>query len=106
MNNIFVIDDEPANCRLIRDLLHGQGYDNIVQIEDSRQVIAHYQAARPDLILLDLKMPYLDGYQVIEQLQALADPMLPPIVVLTAQHDRDSLLNALASGARDFISSH
>jgi putative two-component system response regulator len=48
-------------------------------------------------------MPHLDGYQVMEQLKALNDPLLPPIVILTAQHGKDYLLRALAAGARDFI---
>jgi len=53
--------------------------------------------------LLDINMPHLDGYQVIEQLKTLNDPLLPPIVILTAQHGKDFLLRALAAGARDFI---
>ena len=48
-------------------------------------------------------MPHLDGYQVMEQLKALNDPLLPPIVILTAQHGKDYLLRALAAGARDFM---
>jgi putative two-component system response regulator len=100
---IFVIDDEPVNLKLLDKLLGGQGYSGLVLIQDPREVLARYREARPDLILLDINMPHLDGYAVMEQLQHLADPLLPPVVVMTAQHGRDALLKALNSGARDFI---
>ncbi len=100
---ILVVDDEPANLKLLDRMLSTQGYEALVLISDPREVMAQYQAARPDLILLDINMPHLDGYQVMEQLKALNDPLLPPIVILTAQHGKDYLLRALASGARDFI---
>ncbi len=100
---IFVIDDEPANLKLLDKMLASQGYRERVLIADPRDVLAHYHAARPSLILLDINMPHLDGYQVMAQLKALDDPFLPPIVILTAQHGRDYLLKALAAGARDYI---
>ncbi|MGB5096323.1 MAG: HD domain-containing phosphohydrolase [Porticoccaceae bacterium] len=100
---IFVIDDEPVNLKLLERFLKALGYSHVELIQDSRGVIARYQEARPDLILLDINMPHLNGYEVLAQLVALNDPMLPPVVVLTAQHSRDHLLKALSAGARDFI---
>lgn len=100
---ILIIDDEPANLKLLDKMLASQGYQQRILIQDARDVLARYLEARPDLILLDINMPHLDGYQVMEQLQALDDPLAPPIVVLTAQHGRESLLKALSAGARDFI---
>ena len=100
---ILIIDDEPANLKLLDKMLRSQGYQGLVLLGDSREVIERYQTTRPDLILLDINMPHLDGYQVMEQLKALNDPLLPPIVILTAQHDKDFLLRALVGGARDFI---
>jgi len=85
-------------------MLRSQGYDDLVLIQDPREVLGHYERKRPDLILLDINMPHLDGYEVMAQLKALDDPLLPPIVILTAQHTRDYLLRALAEGARDFVS--
>ena len=101
--HILIVDDEPANLKLLDKMLRGQGYQELVLVEDPRTVIDLYRAARPDLILLDINMPYLDGYQVMEQLKALNDPLLPPILILTAQHGKDYLLRALAAGARDFV---
>jgi len=100
---ILIVDDEPANLKLLDKMLASQGYRDRVLIQDPREVLGSYQAARPDLILLDINMPHLDGYQVMAQIKALDDPCLPPIVILTAQHGRDTLLKALAAGARDFI---
>ncbi|KDE39015.1 Response regulator [Nitrincola lacisaponensis] len=101
---ILIVDDEPANLKLLDKMLSGQGYQDCVLIRDPREVLHSYQQQRPDLILLDINMPHLDGYQVMEQLVALNDPLLPPIVILTAQHTKDYLLRALAGGARDFVS--
>lgn len=101
---ILIIDDEPANLKLLDKMLASQGYQQRVLVQDPREVMERYQEARPDLILLDINMPHLDGYQVMAQLQALHDPLLPPIVILTAQHTKDYLLRALTGGARDFIS--
>ena len=100
---IFVVEDEPVNLALVESLLAGQGYGRIVPIQDSREVLRLYREARPDLIMLDIRMPHLDGYQVLEQLKALNDPLLPPILILSAYPDREHLLKTLASGARDFV---
>jgi putative two-component system response regulator len=103
LERILIVDDEPSNLKLLDKMLRGQGYQGLVLVDDPREVIGLYRAARPALILLDINMPYLDGYQVMEQLKALNDPLLPPIVILTAQHGKDYLLRALAAGARDFV---
>lgn len=101
---IFIVDDEASNLKLIDRMLRGQGYNNLVLIQDPRDVLAQYQTSRPDLILLDINMPHLNGYDVMTQLIRLEDPLLPPIVILTAQRTKDYLLRALAAGARDFVS--
>ena len=105
LNNerIFIIDDEPVNLKLMSKILCSQGYSNLVKIQDPREVLNHYHEERPDLILLDINMPHLDGYQVMEQLKMLNDPLSPPIIILTAQHGKDYLLRALSEGARDFV---
>ncbi len=98
-----MVDDEMPNLKLLDRILANEGYTSRVMIQDPREVIARYNETRPDLILLDLNMPHLTGYQVIEQLKALDDPLLPPIVILTAQYGRDETLKGLNAGARDFI---
>lgn len=101
--HILIIDDQPANLKLLSKMLISQGYDNMTLVNDSRKVLEHYHENHPDLILLDINMPHFDGYEIIEQLKALSDPLLPPIIILTAQHGKDYLLRALQAGARDFI---
>lgn len=98
-----MVDDEAANLKLLNKLLSAEGYHHLVLIEDPREVIGHYQQAPVDLILLDINMPYMDGYQVMEALKDLGDPIPPPILVLTAQHSKEYLVRALSSGARDFV---
>ncbi|PLW83947.1 two-component system response regulator [Kineobactrum sediminis] len=100
---ILVVDDESPNLRLLDKMLRSQGYSNLVLIEDPRQVVQRYRSARPDLVLLDINMPHLDGFEVLEQLKGLQDPLMPPIVMLTAQHGKEFMLRALSAGARDFI---
>lgn len=100
---ILIVDDEPANLKLLDKMLQTQGYTNLVLVQDPREVIACYREGRPDLILLDINMPHLDGFAVLAQLKELDDPLLPPVVVLTAQHGRDYVLRSLAEGARDFV---
>ncbi|TAN70264.1 MAG: response regulator [Methylobacter sp.] len=100
---ILIVDDEPVNLKLLDKMLSAQGYNNLVLIQDPRQVLEIYKQQRTDLILLDINMPHLDGFGVMEQLKALDDPLFPPLVILTAQHGQDFLLRALNAGARDFI---
>lgn len=100
---ILAIDDEPVNLKLLDRMLQSSGFHNLDLVGDPRCVVEHYVACRPDLILLDLNMAYMDGYEVLEALQALGDPLMPPVVILTAQHGRDFLLRALSAGARDYL---
>lgn len=100
---IFIVDDEPTNLKLLNKLLTREGYGQFVLIQDPRTVLDRYLEQRPDLILLDINMPYLDGYQVMNQLKALNDPLLPPIIILTAEYSRAHLLKALSEGAQDFV---
>jgi len=101
---IMIVDDEQVNLKLLEKMLRAEGYTNLVSISDPRQVRDAYCAEPTDLILLDLNMPFLNGYEVMAQLKELEDPLLPPILVLTAQGSRDFLMRALNEGARDFLS--
>ena len=102
-SKILIVDDEPANVELLEDILEEEGYTYFRSTTDSRKTIDMYEEIRPDLVLLDLNMPYLDGFQVMEQLKKLEQDSYAPILVLTAQSDRNTRLRALAAGARDFI---
>lgn len=103
-SRIMIVDDEQVNLKLLEKMLRAEGYSNLISISDPRQVRDAYCAEPTDLILLDLNMPFLNGYEVMAQLKELEDPLLPPILVLTAQGSRDFLMRALNEGARDFLS--
>jgi putative two-component system response regulator len=101
--SILVVDDQPANVLLLEKILAAEGYRNVESLTDPREVAARYGTRRYDLILLDLNMPYLNGFQVMQQLNALERESYLPILVLTAQADRETRLAALEAGAKDFI---
>jgi signal transduction histidine kinase len=99
---ILVVDDEPANVRLLERMLAEAGYRQVKSTTDSRQVPALYGELQPDLILLDLMMPHLDGVAVIRQLQIPAGVFLP-VLILTADATAEAKKRALEAGAKDFL---
>lgn len=102
---ILVVDDEPANVRFLQRLLEHQGYRNLRLTTDARECLELCQAFEPDLLLLDLHMPHLDGFEVMEALDAHAPRVgAPTVLVLTADATPQTKHRALASGARDFLS--
>lgn len=101
---ILLVDDEPVNLRLLVAMLQQEGYRDLVPVQDPELLLARYAEAPCDLIVLDLNMPRVDGFEAMSRLRALGDPLLPPILVLTAQRSREHLLRSLAAGARDFVS--
>jgi putative two-component system response regulator len=100
---IMIVDDEPNNLKLLDLLLRSAGHQDLCLLSDPRHVVEQYLRRPPALILLDLNMPHLDGFAVLEALKALNDPLLPPVVILTAQSHRDTMFRAFAAGARDYI---
>jgi signal transduction histidine kinase len=101
---ILIVDDEPANVRLLERLLQREGYTSFRSTTDARQVLTLYGDLQPDLILLDLAMPYMDGFQILEQI----NPLIPsqaflPILVLTADITLEKRRRALERGAKDFV---
>jgi len=101
---ILIIDDEPGNVKVFERVLKGAGFKNIFSITDSLKAEETYKKIQPDLILLDLKMPELDGFGVMEMLKKVERETYLPILVLTAQRDPSTRIRALESGAKDFLS--
>ncbi len=102
-SKILIVDDDPTNVSMLEDLLDEGGYANVQGTTDSREVKDLYRQEHFDLILLDIRMPHLDGHQVIEQLAGEARDDYLPILVLTAQTDLETRLRALEQGAMDFV---
>lgn len=101
---ILAVDDEPANLSLLHRILSRAGFESFKGLTDPRQVLPVYQSFGPDLILLDLNMPHLDGFAVMKQLAPrIAEGPYLPILVLTADITAETKQKALAAGAKDFI---
>jgi adenylate cyclase len=99
---ILVVDDQPANVLLLERMLGGAGYTSVTSTLDPHAVRALHEKDRYDLILLDLQMPGMDGFQVMEGLKEIEAAGYLPVLVITAQPDHK--LRALKAGAKDFIS--
>lgn len=103
-SRILVVDDQPANLRLLEDLLGREGFNNVVSTTEPGQVLDLYRAFDPDLVLLDLMMPGLSGYAVLEQLERQRGPDdFRPVLVLTADATLQARRRALSLGAKDFL---
>jgi PAS domain S-box-containing protein len=100
---ILIVDDQPANVALLEAMLEEAGYTRVSSTMEPDKVCAMHRKAPFDLILLDLQMPGMDGFQVMEGLKAsTADDDYLPVLVITAQPGHK--LRALQAGAKDFIS--
>jgi signal transduction histidine kinase len=101
---ILIVDDEPSNVRLLERMLELFGGLQWRCTTDPREAIPLFAEFQPDLVLTDLHMPHLDGYQVLEQLkQIIPEDSFLPIVVLTADVTPETRRKALFAGASDFI---
>jgi signal transduction histidine kinase len=103
--NILIVDDQEANIEMLADFLQLQGFTSIKTTTDPREVMSLFQNFEPDLILLDLMMPFKSGFDVLHELKILipAGSFLP-VLVLTANITVEAKQNALAAGASDFLS--
>ncbi|OLD76687.1 MAG: hypothetical protein AUG87_07685 [Candidatus Rokubacteria bacterium 13_1_20CM_4_70_14] len=101
---ILIVDDESANVRLLERVLEREGYTHLRSTTDARQALPLYTESRPDLVLLDLAMPHVDGFQILEQIKPLVPPKAYlPVLVLTADITMETKRRALESGAKDFL---
>jgi signal transduction histidine kinase/DNA-binding NarL/FixJ family response regulator len=101
---ILIVDDEQANVDLLVSCIRDEGYVNYESTRDPEAVAELFQAYKPDLVLLDLHMPRLDGFGILEQLgQYVSDDEFLPILVLTADVSRETKERALSCGAADFL---
>ncbi|MEB0139064.1 MULTISPECIES: response regulator [unclassified Undibacterium] len=99
---ILIVDDQHANVLLLEQMLRARGYTNIASTMDPRSVCALHAEQQFDLILLDLQMPLMDGFEVMDELRQIDHSSYLPVLVITAQPDHK--LRALQAGARDFVS--
>ncbi len=103
-SKILIVDDEQANVRLLERILELMGATRIESTTDSREAMARFLEFRPDLVLLDLHMPNVTGFEIMEQIKALSvGEHQTPVLVLTADITAKTKHRALAAGAKDFL---
>lgn len=103
-SSVLIVDDHQATVTVLEALLQRAGFCNVSSTTDSRELLAAFHRSRPDLLLLDLEMPHVDGFAVMEQLTAeLPSQSYIPILMLTGNTGADTRRRALARGASDFL---
>jgi putative two-component system response regulator len=103
-SRILIVDDQSSNVMLLEGILQEEDFTSYRSVTDPREVLPAFIDYLPDLILLDLQMPYLDGFAVMKQLRAgIAPGDFLPILVLTADATSDAKRRALSEGALDFL---
>lgn len=101
---ILMVDDEPGNLMLLQHMLEREGYRNLVATPDPREVLTLFHALPPDIVLLDLNMPGMNGFAVMERLRELISPdEFLPVLVITGDSSAETRQRALSSGATDFV---
>ena len=101
---IMMVDDEPIMLEIIQALLQDAGYSNFIPVERSSQSIRMVMQTNPDLLLLDLDMPEIHGYEVLSTIRSSTDYQHLPVIILTASTSPGDKLKALELGATDFLS--
>lgn len=102
-SHILIVDDNPTNISLLENILEEEGYENFTSTIDPRMVLPLCRKESLDLILLDIRMPYMTGLEVLKQLrEQFADNPIP-VLILTAQTDTQTRQEALKLGANDFV---
>ena len=99
---ILVVEDQVDNRQILRDLLTNAGFD-IVEAENGEEAIASAQAIRPDLILMDIQLPILDGYEATRRLKADPDLKSIPIIVVTSYALSGDEEKARLAGCDDYV---
>lgn len=101
---ILIVDDEPANVLLLERVLQRDGFENIEGTTDARDGLASFRDRRPDILLLDLHMPGLDGLAVMQRLEGRVEAgAFVPVLILTADTTPEARQAALRAGAAGFL---
>ena len=99
---VLIVDDEPLNVDYIEQALEDSDYQ-IITATNGEEALKKIKSEQPDLVLLDLAMPIMDGFAVLEQVKA--DSMLRdiPIIIISAEHDSKSVVRGIKQGAEDYL---
>ncbi len=99
---VLVADDDVTNRLLLEAILRKEGY-GVIHAENGREAVEVFERERPDLVLMDIRMPELDGYQATELIKAMSGDVFVPVIFLTANSDIDSMVKSVEAGGDDFL---
>lgn len=99
-STILVVDDEPSVCKALRMFLVDRGY-GVVEAHDGDQALSAYSSEKPNVVLLDVRMPGKDGLETLRELKAI-DPEAS-VIMVTAVYEEEVALQAMANGAFDYV---
>ncbi len=102
-SKVLIVDDKPVNVDLLETMLMMAGFKNVSSTTEPRDVEGMYAREQYDLILLDIRMPHMDGFEVMQALSKTIDEDYLPVLVLTAQKDMQTRMRALELGAIDYV---
>ena len=100
---IMIVDDEPINIKVVQKYLQSVGYENFVSTSDATEALAKIVVEQPDVVVLDVMMPYVNGMEILEAVRADSSLTHIPVLILTASSDASTKLQALELGATDFL---
>src|SRR4029450_9329997 len=99
---ILVVDDTPRNVKLLADLLTVKGY-SVVTAVSGREALALIESDPPDLVLLDVVMPEMSGYEVCRKIREIPETRILPVVMVTALDPSEERIKGIEAGADDFL---
>ncbi|WP_460448522.1 response regulator [Alsobacter sp. SYSU BS001988] len=102
MRHILVVEDQPDNRQILRDLLGAAGYE-LTEAENGRDALEAVAQRRPDLILMDIQLPIMDGYETTRQIKAMPEMQGVPIIVVTSYALSGDEDKARAAGCDDYV---
>src|SRR5690242_12131299 len=102
-SSVLLIDDDPTTLDFVEKFLERAGYSRIVATTDARKALPLITEKQPDIILLDLIMPEVSGFEILSAIRAREDVRYTPVIILTADTDPEAQLKALGLGATDFL---
>ncbi len=101
--SVLIVDDILSNLELVEAVITGEGY-RVLKATNAREAISIYEQEQPDIAVLDIMMPEIDGFQLCQILKDMAGKRYFPIILLTALNDKESRIKGIECGADDFIS--
>jgi putative two-component system response regulator len=101
--SILIVDDDITNVALLDRLLRRAGFGNLFETTDPRLALGLFLSRHPDLVVLDLGMPHVDGFELIAQLRSSVDGRDVPILVVTADASPEARVRAIGLGAQDLV---